>query len=80
MLISSLKKKRLICEAQKIEGRFDPKKNFFDFFMLRRLESVFKAETNFFEKFFFEFFVKFDGEHQSGAAPSCDHYTPKNSA
>ena len=37
--------------------------------MLRRLESVFKAETNFFEKFFFEFFVKFDGEHQSGAAP-----------
>ena len=29
------------------------KKFFFDFFMLRRLESVFKAKTNFFEKNFF---------------------------
>ena len=59
---------------------FWPEKFFFDFFMLRRLESVFKAKKIFLKKIFFEFFVKFDGEHQSGAAPTCDQYRPKSSA
>ena len=63
---------------KKLKADLTQKKILFDFFMLRRLESVFKAETNFFEKFFFEFFVKFDGEHQSGAAPTCDQYRPKS--
>ena len=45
---------------KKTQGRFDPKKNFFDFFMLRRLESVFQGERKIFlKKFFFEIFMKF---------------------
>ena len=44
---------------KKTQGRFDPKKFFFDFFMLRRLESVFQDEKKFFEKKnFFEVFLK----------------------
>ena len=53
-------------------------KNFFYFSMLKRLENVFQGEKKIFlEKFFLEIFGNFDGEHQSGAASSCDPYTPK---
>ena len=36
---------------KKTQGRFDQKKIFFDFFMLRRLESVFQDERKFFLKY-----------------------------
>ena len=41
--------KKLICEAQKTEGRFDPK-NFFRLFIFRRLEGVFQDEKKKFSK------------------------------
>ena len=80
MLISRSLSKGLIFRTQKSEGRFDPKKIFFDFFMLRRHESVFQGKKNFSKNFFLKFFGQFDGEHQSGAASSCDHYTRKSFA
>ena len=44
---------------QKTQGRFDQKKIFFDFFMLRRLESVFQGERKIFlKKIFLKFFRK----------------------
>ena len=45
---------------KKTQGRFDQKKFFFDFFMLRRLASVFQDERKIFLKkiFFWNFFEK----------------------
>ena len=54
------------------------------FFLLFHAETTWECFSRrkkiFLENFFLEIFGNFDGEHQSGAAPSCDHYTPKNSA
>ena len=58
-----------------------PEKKFFLTFLCWDILKVFfKAKIIFLKKIFLEIFGKFDGEHQSGAAPSCDEYTPKSSA
>ena len=81
MLISRSLSKGLIFRTQKSEGRFDPKKIFFSTFLCwDDMKVFFKAKKIFLEKFFLKIFGQFDGKHQSGAAPSCAHYTPKSCA
>ena len=81
MLISRSLSKGLIFRTQKSEGRFDPKKIFF---RLLNAETTLKCfsrrKKNFFWKNFFEIFDYFESKHQSGAATSCAHYTPKSCA
>ena len=57
-----------------------PKKIFWLFHAETTWECFSRRKKIFLKKFFLEGFVKFDGEHQSGAALRCDHYTPKSSA
>ena len=58
VLFSKFKNLALSRERSKSQSRFYRKKKFFDFFMLRRLKSVFQDGKKIFQKnFFFEFFL-----------------------
>ena len=73
--------KRLICEAQKNSRLIWPEKKIFWLFYAETSWKCFwRRKKYFLKKIFLEIFGKFGGEHQSGAAPSCDNYTPKSSS